>query len=362
MKNPDLKKILLLNLLILMSAGMPLFAILGINDVKDVKEYHERFNVTNGDIFRADNIYGSIYVEYWDKNEVDVKVNVEVKSNSSERNRKMIDNIKISILKNSSGVEAKTQISNLDNNFIKLSNISYSIKYTVMLPSTMRASFNQKYGDLIMPEENHGIYEADVKYGNITGGNFSQKFKVRISYGNLNVKDLKETSIDAGYVDKIYIGNVVEGLFNVKYSNVKIDKIKTLKLDMKYGNLNVGYITDGVLDLKYSNVTFSQFGGNVDFVNFSYGNLKIENLLPDFTKLNMNTRYSTVKIDVKKSTPFTIQAESLKYGKCRIDNSFNLTDVVLVDKNYMYAKNNGGGDKIIIFNGGNYSDMKISAL
>ena len=133
MKNPDLKKILLLNLLILMSAGMPLFAILGINDVKDVKEYHERFNVTNGDIFRADNIYGSIYVEYWDKNEVDVKVNVEVKSNSSERNRKMIDNIKISILKNSSGVEAKTQISNLDNNFIKLSNISYSIKYTVKI-------------------------------------------------------------------------------------------------------------------------------------------------------------------------------------------------------------------------------------
>ena len=55
------------------------------------KEFHQQFTVKPTDLLQIDNRYGNVTVVYWAKNEVDIRVEVQVDANQEKKIKELLD-------------------------------------------------------------------------------------------------------------------------------------------------------------------------------------------------------------------------------------------------------------------------------
>ena len=144
------------------------------------KEINKSFNVGKNDILQVDNRYGNITVTHWSKSEVSIRVVIEAKARNDEKAQAIIDRVNIRMEKMGNTVSAVTSLRSQNGN--GGSNESFTINYYVNMPSELTCDLTQKYGNIIMPENNKGKCDLHVKYGNLNGGNFT---------GPLSIEDRK---------------------------------------------------------------------------------------------------------------------------------------------------------------------------
>ncbi|RLD68955.1 MAG: hypothetical protein DRI95_01605, partial [Bacteroidetes bacterium] len=92
------------------------------------KNYHQEYKVTKSTIIKLSNRYGNMHVENWDKNVVDIKVVVTIKTSSKSKADNTFDKIKIKFNKDGDMISAITEIKE------SIRNTSFSIDYTVKMP------------------------------------------------------------------------------------------------------------------------------------------------------------------------------------------------------------------------------------
>jgi hypothetical protein len=81
----------------------------------------------------------------------------------------------------------------------------------------------------------------------------------------------------------------------IKYDNIRIDKINNLVLENGYCDVKVGELTK---KLSY---------------NGSYGSFEIESIPAGFSELNTDTRYLGIKLGIDEAANYKIEAK-LSYG------------------------------------------------
>ncbi len=135
------------------------------------KEINKSFNVGKNDILQVDNRYGNITVTHWSKSEVSIRVVIEAKARNDEKAQAIIDRVNIRMEKDGQyGFgRYKPEVAKRE----WRSNESFTINYYVNMPSELTCDLTQKYGNIIMPENNKGKCDLHVKYGNLNGGNFT---------------------------------------------------------------------------------------------------------------------------------------------------------------------------------------------
>ena len=57
------------------------------------KEFHQQFTVKPTDLLQIDNRYGNVTVVYWAKNEVDIRVEVQVDANQEKKIKELLKSI-----------------------------------------------------------------------------------------------------------------------------------------------------------------------------------------------------------------------------------------------------------------------------
>jgi hypothetical protein len=87
----------------------------------------------------------------------------------------------------------------------------------------------------------------------------------------------------------------------------------------------------------------------------------VNKLDADFKKATAEAHYGTLKLSIPSQAAFRVSAESLKYGKVEI-KGLKITDEQIENKRDYYYQINGGGNKIIRFEGNNYGTLIINAL
>lgn len=116
------------------------------------KEINKSFNVGKNDILQVDNRYGNITVTHWSKSEVSIRVVIEAKARNDEKAQAIIDRVNIRMEKMGNTVSAVTSLRSQNGN--GGSNESFTINYYVNMPSELTCDLTQKYGNIIMPENN----------------------------------------------------------------------------------------------------------------------------------------------------------------------------------------------------------------
>ena len=325
------------------------------------KEISQSYSVSAGDRLQVENRYGNITVTHWNQNTVAIRVEVECKARSEERAQENLDRIQIETKKIGGIVSAVTTIKKEMNS--NSNNESMTINYYIQMPPKLAADLNQKYGNINLPSDNNGNMDIHVKYGNLNAGNFTANAMIEAKYGNIEVGNLQDAQLDLGYVGTAKIRNAKDLTIDSKYSNLDIQDIQSLRMEIKYGNLTIESVSRLDMEIKYSDAKIGTLKDALNVSSLSYSNLKIRNLSPSFSKVNVESHYGNLEVALPAKTSFRIVAENMKYSSCDV-NGFNITrkhfDDEDRDKNYTYEIN-GGKQPTIHFEGNRYGNLKVPA-
>lgn len=324
------------------------------------RQVSRTFSAGNGDKLDVSNIYGNITLTHWDKPNVSIEVKVTLKAKSKEDAQNLLDDVEIEMEKSGATVLARTNLTG-NRNFKDL-----KVNYTIFAPVYVGTSLDQRYG-------------------NITTDDFKAPLKVKCRYGKVSLGSVVNADIDVDYCNDCTLGNANNLDLNFSYSGLTMGNANNIQADFRYSNLKAGKISKADASFRYSNLRINDIGtlklsldyGNFDcerltgslmVPSFSYSNMTVSNLNPEFKAVDISCRYSNVNISVAKTASFKVDANGLKYGSCKVDGFTvrNRNNSSGFDSRRQTSESccldvNGGNGGTIVFDGGGYSKFRIKA-
>ena len=135
------------------------------------------------------------------------------------------------------------------------------------MPSELTCDLTQKYGNIIMPENNKGKCDLHVKYGNLNGGNFTGPLSIDVQYGNMDISDVDNATLDLAYCGKSSIRNGSQLNIDSKYSNLSLGNVRKMNTEAKYGDIHIDRLDNGYMELKYGNCKIDELKQGITVTN-----------------------------------------------------------------------------------------------
>ena len=260
--------------------------------VEKKKSYSKSYPLTGSTQIKLDNSFGEMKIITWDKNEAKADVAITVKANTEQRAQELLDDIKIEDGKDGNSVYFKTEIkSNKNRNWSKSDDDddddeddkkgkhkkshspSMEINMTVYMPASNPIEALNSFGNMIVPDLT-GATEIASKFGSLKCGKLSNNKELSVEFGKAEIEH-----INGGEVSISYSTNVIT--------------IQKMSGDIK-----------GIFEFSKSIL------------------LKIDNSL---TKLNLNTSYTPVEIEVPGtfSGDFNIKTN---FGSFKNDSDIKISE------------------------------------
>jgi hypothetical protein len=195
---------------------------------------------------------------------------------------------------------------NNDNNNCSCSNLSE--KVTITVPETMDIEIENNYGNVDIEDDLNTL-------------------KIDSKSGNINTQAIKNLTLESSYTN-FELGTIEKATMEVNGCNFTLTDIENLDLDTKFSNFEIENI--GTLNLESSqsdNFDLSNVGsvkGSFSFstfkiqkltqqldLNANSGSIKVKNLAPTVTKINIEGKYSDVDLNAKNIPAYNLTAKTI---------------------------------------------------
>ena len=298
----------------------------------DTKPKHEKsrtvkkeYSVNRDATVNLKNKYGNVNIITWDKNKVEITVEITAKGNDLSTVERKLNNIEIEFNANSDMVSAKTRIEKSSRSWSfwgNSKNTSYKINYTVKMPKSNNVKVSNDYGN-IMLNEIDGSADINCDYGKITLGDLNNS----------------ENTINIDYTKGSSINFMKSGYVNADYSKLTVDKTDKVKINSDYSTINIGSANIVTYNSDYGTVRVNDvenITGNSDYVSIrlgtvrknlnikaDYGSIRIKELAKGFNKAEISSQYAGITIGTRSNNNFNfiidLQYASLRYNEDNVD-------------------------------------------
>ncbi len=315
------------------------------------------FSVNLNATVDLDNKYGSIDIQTWDQNIVTLEIIITTKSSNESKAQNKLDDIYIDFENSKTRVFAKTKIEKPNSwNWGNSNNISMDIQYIVRIPKSNNLIVDMDYGD-VMIDELYGKSDINIDYGRLIAGELSNTTNnINLDYSTgTTIEFLKKGNINADY-STISIEKTGNINLNADYSTITIDNGSSVKYDLDYGNLTIDYAGSIIGTSDYTSLDFGTISDYMS-VNADYGNLKIREMGPNFTSVDIETEYISVKIGVNSNSSFELEIHT-QYGSVKVPSKLDVTNRLIKNsRTELKGTYNGNKGKMIINT--QYGSVKI---
>lgn len=264
------------------------------NFVERKKTIVKLFDIRPGEMLSIDNRHGNVQVRLWDKPSVRIDITITANAPNESKLTEAINSVTIEEKRSTNGISVRTVISSpgpRPNWGDKKRENSLRIDYLVQMPEHNPLNLKNSFGD------------TDIV-------RFLAPLSVETSYGSFRAVDLEnmanEIVVRFGNAN---IGQMLSGKLESKYSEVKLEKVKVLKLVNKFGSLNIGEVASLNADIGYAGTKIGTLTENgtvkLNFANgFSIGESTAENI-------DIQAAYSSVILPAQTPAKFDV---SVTYG------------------------------------------------
>jgi len=301
---------------------------------KEIKQTH---TLTNEGALYLENKYGDIYINGWDKDKIEIVVNIEANGKNDEKAEELLGLINSNIVVTNKQVIVKSEISKKKPSFFNKyiekidpfnsEKANTVINYTISLPKSAEIEILNKYGDVIISDWN-GKLKTSVEHGDIRILDSITNSNLSITYGKLRANTLYKTNIFAKDAS-ISIDNSNHLKLDSNGSEITLDAIGNLDLNSNKDNLEVTQINTAFGTIKYSTVVFNNVSKNVN-LDLNLAELRLLKFNTKYPKVNINQRSSEVYINISE-TNFKFDAQ-LEEGVLRIPKSLNNINSKVIDE------------------------------
>ena len=247
------------------------------------------------------NKYGNIYIENNRTDSVIVSADIWVEG-SSERARRLLENINVHVNQSGSTVTAITEIENTMNG-----NNEFSIDYHISIPADRELQVVQKYGNVNMKDlTGKGTFE--IKYGALNGQKLlSPDLSMEIAYSNVNVEAIKDLTLSLSYSKiKLEKGNNLK--IETRYSGVTIENCKQIDANSKYDNYNIKNINTLIINSMYTGISVGKLTEKLNLIN-GYGGVTIREIPAGFESINVENKYAGIKLGIATDATYKLNGK-----------------------------------------------------
>ena len=284
-------------------------------DLTDKRTVNRSYPVSRETTMEVHNKYGKIQVATWEKDSVAIEVDILLTESSKSKMKKLKEDIRIDFTGTRNYVIAKTVIKSESGrlaselksigNTISGSNKRIEINYLVHLPVYMDVVLTNKFGDIYM-DDLQGQSDIELSNGVLKANRLTGNSSISLSFANGMIKELGSSSLKLSYSDLV-LDEASQLDMVSKSSKLNVDAVNVLKLESRRDKLYFKKV-----EFIYGTSNFTQIRV-YDFLRESdlymkYGELTVEHVLPDFTKIYVESDYTdiTLYFDREASVAFDI--------------------------------------------------------
>lgn len=299
---------------------------------KEIREIHA---FTDENKLYLENTYGNIFITGWNKNTIEIIVNIEAEGRNEDKAQKLLDRVKIDIkatnteMKIISKIEKKQggllgrYISKID----PFKNEKTTINYTIYLPKKAFAEVYNKYGDITISDWN-GKLKTAVEHGDLRISDELSNADMTIKYGKLNAVELHESSITSKDAT-LEIHNAKNLTIDSDGSEMILNDIENLQLNSNKDKIDIVKMNTISGTLKYSKTVFKTLGGKVK-LDLNYGEIRILKHLHNTPDFDINQKEAEVYINISE-TAFDFNAK-LEQGVLRIPKTMENIESEIINR------------------------------
>lgn len=273
------------------------------------KTFEKAYKVSGSDMLAIENKFGKVHINVWNKNEIQVKVDMISRANTEQRAQDVLDRIGIKEARSGNTLSFKTDLQPMSNS--GNGNRSIEINYTVYMPDTNPLTVNNSFGDVYLAAFK-GKTDITVKHGSLKTdrlNNTSNTIKLTYSQGSCHINYINKGVIDVAYANLTLGGaNEIQGAS--RYSDIRIGNVhNVLNLDLKYGSFKVDNVSKSIrtinLDGGFTPISLNfedKSAFNFD-VTVKYGDFKFDKSNVNITSLERDNTSAEYKGNFGSATP-----------------------------------------------------------
>jgi len=301
----------LLILLVMMLASN----LVSAQDLTDQRSVSRSFPATLETTLEVRNKYGKIQVVTWEQDSVAVDVDIYLTESSAGKLKKLKEDIKIDFTGTKNYIIAKTVIESESGrlaseirsigNTISGTNKKVEINYMVYVPAHMDVVLSNKFGDIYM-DDLDGQVDIELSNGVLKANRLEGTSSISLSFANGMIKSLGSCTMKLSYSD-LTLNEVGQLDLVSKSSKLNVDSVNVVKINSRRDKLYFQQV-----EYLYGNSNFTQVWV-YDFLRESdvymkYGKLTIEHVVPEFSKIFVESDYTdiTLMFDDQASFAFDI--------------------------------------------------------
>jgi hypothetical protein len=292
--------------ILLAFALAPLFSIARDGDNVDKKRtISKTYNVGPDDRLSIENSFGNVSVETWDKNVIQVDVEIGVRASTEEKAQQMLDQINVTDHQSGQNIEFKTDIGRMGkgNNNRNDDSRRFYIDYKISMPAGNPLHIENSFGKTNIPDF-AGQASLTSKFGELTTGKITNAKLIHVEFGKANIGWLTNADVIFKFNSKSSVagisGNSKVDVQFCSQVNVLIDNaIKDLAVYESYSTVNLRVSPS--LSAQFE--VYTNFGSYNNKTNFNISQKdEDENSGPKFDKNYSGTAGSgSAKIKIKSS-------------------------------------------------------------
>lgn len=196
-----------------------------------------------GNSLNIENSFGSVKLNTWNKNEVQVEIHIEVSSTDKEHAEKTFEKIDVTDKLDGKEIKFHTTI-NKDNDktYCKGCKTNMSIDYVVNLPASMALKLKNSFGSTEIPDY-AGPVSLTSMYGSLNAGKLDRLEYLKVAYGKAELKNLSNSDVNFSYssikVESLSGNNKIKLDF-CSFSKINLDNsLSSLQIDGSYSTINL---------------------------------------------------------------------------------------------------------------------------
>lgn len=288
-----------------------------------VKDYSENYDVSEGITLHADIRYSDMELIKWDKNEVDIFVEIKVDASSKNLAEEKLSKIDVKLGKAGSIISLKTD---MEEGWSR--NAKVDIKIIVKAPAYMNLEMSSSYGDLFVQELN-GRVELSLKYGNLKAGTLGRGNEkpfnsLDLAYSDATVDKAGWMEVDLAYSDMEVLQSSM--IFcESKYSKLIGEKTSGIVTEGAYDKYLFDEVDNFVGELRYSGIKLGVLNKKLD-VESKYTHIKVSKVSRDFKSINALTSYGNIYLNMEQGSSYKLEGEA-RYGNFTMDMDGKLSKV-----------------------------------
>jgi hypothetical protein len=232
----------------------PLLSLATGDDGQHRKNISKSYTVSGDEKLSIENSFGDVAISTWDKNEIQVNIEIVVNAATDEKAQRMMDEINVTDRRSGNEISFKTEIGNMG----KMANgkrnkgsddeRKFYIDYKIVMPSGNPLSVENSFGKI-----NIGNFIGPVslvsKFGQLNTGKLNNARTIHVEFGSADVGPVVNPDVTFKFNSKSTIKNISgNAKIHTEFCNnveISVDKtIKDLNLFESYSNVRLNIPED----------------------------------------------------------------------------------------------------------------------